>query len=155
MSTKEKSGNDLQSLAKSIAQWADRRPAVEKAYVFGSYARGDAGPDSDLDLAIKFTELLTNEATEDWTQQSCSGMAELKAAIGEIPLSLHKQSNDAAWPAIHEAAKHPVLVVRKVVCCATPPMTCGRDKIAHPTSRRHVDPRHDILRRSRRDTFAL
>ena len=111
---------NLQSLANSVAQWADARPAIGKAYIFGSRVRGDARPDSDLDLAIEFVPNLTTEATADWTEQSLSGLADLKAAIGEIQLSLHVRLDDAAWPAIREAAQHPVLVVRKVVCCSAP-----------------------------------
>ena len=111
--------DSLPSLAKLVAQWADERPAIEKAYIFGSRARGDHRPDSDLDLAIEFASNLTTRATADWTEQSCSEFADLKSAIG-VPLSVHVDLNDACWPAILEAKQRPVLVVGKVVCCATP-----------------------------------
>ncbi len=114
-----KQKNNLQSLANLVAEWANSRPVIATAYIFGSYVRGDAGPDSDLDLFIDFSPNPTLEATKDWTQQSVSDFPDLKSTIG-VPISLHTRKDDAAWPHIEEAAKHPVLVVRKVVCCSTP-----------------------------------
>ena len=86
-----------------------------------SHVRGDARPDSDLDLAVEFEQNLTTEATFDWTQHSQVVGEELKTALGGTQVSLHIRKNDAAWPAIREAAKHPVIIVGKVVCCGTPP----------------------------------
>ena len=112
--------DDLKSLANVIAQWADQRPAIEQVYIFGSRVRGDARPDSDLDIAVEFVQNLTTEATSDWTQHSQVVGEELKAALGGTQVSLHTRKDDAAWPAIREAAKHPVLIFGKVMCCATP-----------------------------------
>lgn len=112
---------DLKSLANVIAQWADQRPAVEQVYIFGSHVRGDARPDSDLDLAIDFVQNLTTEATSDWTQHSQVVGEKLKAALGGTQVSLHTKKDDAAWPAIRKAARDPVLIVGKVICCETPP----------------------------------
>ena len=109
----------LLALAKLVAEWADQRPVIGKLYVFGSRARGDAHPNSDLDLAIEFVHAITTEAVEDWTQQNESNFRDLKAALG-VPLSLHVESNDAAWPAIREAARTPIFTVGKVICCSTP-----------------------------------
>ena len=113
--------DDLKSIANVIAQWADQRPAVERVYIFGSHVRGDARPDSDLDIAIEFVTTLTTEATWDWTRHGQVVGAELKAALGGIEPHLHTQKDDYAWPAIREAAKDPVHTVGKVVCCDTPP----------------------------------
>ena len=112
---------DLKSLANVIAQWADQRPAIEQVYIFGSRVRGGALPDSDLDLAVEFVQNLTTEATWDWTQHSRVVGEELKAALGGIQVSLHIRKDDAAWPAIRKAARDPVLIVGKVMCCETPP----------------------------------
>ena len=115
---------DLQSIVEVVARWADHRPVIKTAFIFGSYARGEARADSDLDVAICLRGLPTREATEDWTQQHESGFAELRAAlevIGVPKLSVHDRQNDHAWPAIREAAQNPVLILRKVICCATLP----------------------------------
>lgn len=52
-----------------LAQWASTKPSIKVIYVFGSYARNEARPDSDLDLAFEFldpddalAELITNAA---------------------------------------------------------------------------------------------
>ncbi len=65
---------DLNSLANVIAQWADQRPAVEKVYIFGSHVRGDARPDSDLDIAIDFVQNLTIEAMAEMRPTSVSDL---------------------------------------------------------------------------------
>jgi len=45
--------NDLDA---TLAAWADKHPDILSLFVFGSRARGDARPDSDLDLAIELDE---------------------------------------------------------------------------------------------------
>ena len=42
-----------QSIASKIAEYFATKPVV-KAYVFGSYARGENGPDSDIDILVTF-----------------------------------------------------------------------------------------------------
>ena len=42
-----------QSIACKIAEYFATKPVV-KAYVFGSYARGENGPDSDIDILVTF-----------------------------------------------------------------------------------------------------
>jgi predicted nucleotidyltransferase len=36
----------------NIRQWAARTPSVQQVWLFGSRARDEAEPDSDVDLAI-------------------------------------------------------------------------------------------------------
>jgi predicted nucleotidyltransferase len=52
-----------------LARWAASKPSIKALCIFGSYARGEARPDSDLDIALDFTgvgqadaELITNRA---------------------------------------------------------------------------------------------
>ena len=42
-------------LRAKLQSWAATKPTIKALYVFGSYARGAAQPDSDLDLAFEFT----------------------------------------------------------------------------------------------------
>ena len=42
-----------QSVASKIAEYFATKPVV-KAYVFGSYARGENGPSSDIDILVTF-----------------------------------------------------------------------------------------------------
>jgi predicted nucleotidyltransferase len=36
-----------------IVEWAGRHRSIERVYLFGSRARGDHHPDSDIDLAVE------------------------------------------------------------------------------------------------------
>lgn len=57
---KERSAQpSLGDVSDAVANAAQEFPAVRRAYVFGSYARGEATPDSDLDVRI---EIDHNEA---------------------------------------------------------------------------------------------
>jgi Nucleotidyltransferase domain len=110
---------DLKRQAKILAEWAEKLP-LKKVYIFGSRVRGDATAASDLDVAIELEPPLTvNEAMWNWKHQEETEFAELKKAL-DIPLSLHRDEDDHAWPAIRAAATTPVLSVGKVVCVLTP-----------------------------------
>ena len=41
----------------ALGKWAAGKPTIKALYVFGSYARGEARPTSDLDLAIDFVDV--------------------------------------------------------------------------------------------------
>ena len=47
-----------------LADWAETKPTIKALYVFGSRAKGSAGPDSDLDLAFDFVDGVDNELAE-------------------------------------------------------------------------------------------
>ena len=42
-----------QTIASKIAEYFSTKPVV-RAYIFGSYARGENGPDSDIDILVTF-----------------------------------------------------------------------------------------------------
>ena len=39
-----------------IANWAKSEPLIREAYLFGSRARNDHGPESDVDIAVKINK---------------------------------------------------------------------------------------------------
>ena len=39
-------------IAQTVRRWAAKEPLVRRVYLFGSRARGDNRPDSDIDLAV-------------------------------------------------------------------------------------------------------
>lgn len=43
----------IAAIAESVATEASHFPAIQKAVLFGSFARGEAGPKSDVDLRLK------------------------------------------------------------------------------------------------------
>jgi predicted nucleotidyltransferase len=111
---------NLKRQARILCKWAKSLP-LKSVYIFGSRVRGDARPDSDLDVAVEFEPPPTvNEAMRNWDYQNKTKFAELKKALG-ISLSLHIDQDDGAWPAIRAGAIKPVFSVGKVVCVITPP----------------------------------
>lgn len=110
---------DLERHAAIIAEWAGNLP-IKKIYIFGSRVRGDATDASDLDIAIEFQPPESvDETMLNWDHQNETDFADLKRAL-KVPLSLHIDPDDAAWPVIRAAANTPVLSVGKVVCVLTP-----------------------------------
>jgi predicted nucleotidyltransferase len=105
-------------LARIVADWAEPLP-LKAVYIFGSRARGDALEDSDIDVAIEFSDHTTNEQALAWNHENDTDFRDLKAALG-VTLSLHADSFDGAWPAIKAAAQKPVTRIGKVLVVATP-----------------------------------
>jgi uncharacterized protein len=44
---------DIETLTKKLSSWAADKPLVNRLWIFGSRARGDHHPGSDLDIAIE------------------------------------------------------------------------------------------------------
>ena len=100
----------LEYLANVLADWADHLP-LSQVYIFGSRARGDASPDSDLDVAIDYDGSASDEVVDNWEHENEQDFRDLKAKLG-VKLSLHANVDDAVWPAIHKAENDPVSRVR-------------------------------------------
>ncbi|MBE0646435.1 MAG: nucleotidyltransferase domain-containing protein [Bacteroidales bacterium] len=50
---------DRQKLIDLIKETVKKFPKIEKAWIYGSFSRGDDGPNSDIDIAIKASEQFT------------------------------------------------------------------------------------------------
>ena len=44
---------EMSQVARMISTWAQEKPLVKRAYIFGSRVRGDHRPDSDIDIAVE------------------------------------------------------------------------------------------------------
>ena len=44
--------NTIDEIRAVVSAWASDRPLIERVILIGSYARGEAQPESDIDLAI-------------------------------------------------------------------------------------------------------
>ncbi len=51
-----------------LRSWAQQTPQVLEAYLFGSYAKGEADIASDIDIAIKATDVNWTFLTAKWEQ---------------------------------------------------------------------------------------
>ena len=49
-----------------IVEWAKNHAVIKRVYLYGSRARGDHRPDSDIDLGIEVTTEDKTEAMLDW-----------------------------------------------------------------------------------------
>ena len=50
-------GTVSSQLREALQRWAESKPTIKTLDIFGSYARGEATPCSDLDLASAFTNV--------------------------------------------------------------------------------------------------
>jgi predicted nucleotidyltransferase len=51
-----------------LRSWAQQTPQVEEAYLFGSYAKGEADSGSDVDIAIKASDGNWTALAAKWEQ---------------------------------------------------------------------------------------
>jgi predicted nucleotidyltransferase len=120
--------NELEELAEIRAQWVDPVPGIRAIYLFGSRARGDHKPDSDVDVRVYPEESDYDQGQETvkwWEQQEDTKFADLQQ---RLPGRLHLGRDKLDWgnivdQKIMEArqAGRIVLTSRKVICLRTPP----------------------------------
>jgi predicted nucleotidyltransferase len=58
-----------------LRNWAQQTPQIQEAYLFGSYAKGEAHVGSDVDIAIRVSAV-------DWTFRTAKWEEYLTKAIG-------------------------------------------------------------------------
>ena len=78
--------------------WAASKPTIKSLYVFGSYARGEQTPASDLDLAFEFVGV--DEPLAELISNATSWKAELsrQLVVKDVYLSTDAAAQgDACW----------------------------------------------------------
>jgi len=76
---------------RNLAKWASSKPLVRCLVVFGSYAKGTANSDSDIDIAVIVSE--TGDASErllEWMDNKPQWRNELCALLGFQDVQLEK-----------------------------------------------------------------
>jgi predicted nucleotidyltransferase len=89
---------DLKRAKCVVADWARAEPMVRKAYLFGSRVRGNARPDSDLDVAVEL------EIPESDDYALMRAKRELTSRLqNKIPVRLHLEIYEGARrsPVVH------------------------------------------------------
>ena len=73
---------------------------VDKIILYGSYARGKARPDSDIDVAVISRDFGKDRTDEGMLLFRIAG--EVDARIEPVPISLESYKNDTWIPLIYE-----------------------------------------------------
>ena len=73
---------------------------VDKIILYGSYARGKARPDSDIDVAVISRDFGKDRTDEGMLLFRIAG--EVDARIEPVPISLESYKNDTWVPLIYE-----------------------------------------------------
>jgi predicted nucleotidyltransferase len=68
---------DRNQVINILCQWAESHPEVSKLLVYGSRARGEQGPDSDLDIAIELRQNTDENACAIWMYEKDNWRREL------------------------------------------------------------------------------
>ena len=108
-----------------IAAWADRFACVKTAVIFGSVARGDENPISDLDLDLQYVDNLTGRMAVSYTKahRSFAKLGERILCATGHRLKLSNYRAGRYDHVVRDAIKHGIEVatLRKVRIVATKP----------------------------------
>jgi predicted nucleotidyltransferase len=108
-----------------IAAWADRFACVKTAVIFGSVARGDEKPGSDLDLDLQYVDDLTGRMVVSYTKahRSFDKLRERILCATGHRLKLCNYMPSRYDHVVRDAIKHGIEVatLRKVRIVATKP----------------------------------
>jgi predicted nucleotidyltransferase len=131
------SGDLLDDVQRTVltrcADWAAAHSSVGTIYIFGSIARGDYGPASDVDIFVRpqLGDLTDHSIVEDFTELhgEADGFSILLGHELRREVHIHgmvlRESEDHAWPAIVAASATPVATRGKAMVVATPKRPSG------------------------------
>jgi uncharacterized protein len=92
----------------ALREWAQHCVSIRRLYVFGSRAKGTAGPCSDLDLAVVVYEMHGNELSELIVHRK-TWQTELTGALGVQVRDIYL-ADDPASAAYGPVRDHGVLI---------------------------------------------
>jgi len=75
----------------ALRQWAATKPTIKALYVFGSRARGDGQPDSDIDLAFELTDV--DEADAELICNAAAWKAEVRQVTGIVVKDVYHRNS--------------------------------------------------------------
>ena len=95
---------DLDALCRTIADWASGKKLIKRVYVFGSRARSDYRPDSDLDIAVELDPAEFPGSDESgglatWMFETGDWQAEVQTLVGYV-VDLEQLVDMTATPTI-------------------------------------------------------
>lgn len=91
---------EKQDLIVSLKSWAVRHPEITRVIVYGSRARGDHRPDSDLDVAVEIEKSKWQESPfAIWLTSTAAWQRELEPKL-PWPLDLQWHDPDGETPTV-------------------------------------------------------
>ncbi len=71
----------LEPYRAGLSQWAKTEPLVKTVYIFGSFAKGTADTNSDLDVAVELT-ISGDDALATWISNRATWTRNLEGILG-------------------------------------------------------------------------
>lgn len=114
-----------------VAAWIEQFDCIERIFLFGSVVRGDAHPNSDIDLLVEFRGKSLSEIAEYVDsycsfQGTCDCWAKSTGLILGRTIHVHDavfgDPPDAARPAVFAAAENPLMKIGKAWAVWTQPV---------------------------------
>ena len=103
--------DSLSRAANAVRDWAQKRPFVRRAWIYGSRARGDHGENSDLDVAIEIDCIgHDTDPSTSFVAESPGWKRELDAAT-ELDVHLQLYDPQRENPVVAEAVNREGLLV--------------------------------------------
>ncbi|MEU2285108.1 nucleotidyltransferase domain-containing protein [Streptomyces sp. NPDC013178] len=75
---------EVREVVERVTRWAEKRSDVAGALLVGSYARGAARPDSDVDLVVLTTQPSRYAEDEEWVRELALGEVVRVQAWGPV-----------------------------------------------------------------------
>ena len=72
----------INQICEVVTEWAVSHPEIERVFLFGSRARGDSTPDSDVDLAVVVVGILCENAYTRYVFNKNAWKDQLRLALG-------------------------------------------------------------------------
>lgn len=72
----------IDQIREVVSNWADSKREIKRVILFGSRARGDSTPDSDIDLALDVVGILDESAYTRYVFNKNSWKNQLRLALG-------------------------------------------------------------------------
>jgi len=115
--------SDVQKLIRIVGRWADERPLLLDAALFGDRLLHGHNEQHPVNIAVRFDETRMVEGFDDWIEQLRTGFAELASTLGE-PVCITTPDMGTRWRSVVFGTELFALAtgkVRIIAAAAEPP----------------------------------
>ena len=86
---------NIESIKRTIKDWASKEPLVKKVYIFGSRTTNDYEEDNDIDVAVEIHRLPREKNITAAWMDVAEGYREQLSKLLPYPLRLHSLDGDS------------------------------------------------------------